>query len=460
LLANGDVLIAGGKPSGTSFTDKTELYDSSAHNWNATGPLSFRRAGHLGVSLANGKVLIAGGFNASFDFIAPSEIYDPVNGNWQLTGAMRTLRQSATATLLRNGKVLAAGGSANGGFLSSAELFDPSTGAWNFTGSMHDLRWVAAAVLLPDGKVLVAGGAANISNFAPVRTAELYDQATGIWTPTGSMSHERWAFTLTLLPNGKVMAAGGADTNGPLASVELYDPVTGLWTATDSLQTRRSSHSATLLANGTVLVAGGMGVTPIQSVPPVDPVVASAEIYDPANGQWTPTGSMGQARQAHTATLLANGKVLVAGGVSFFGGLFPTSAEVYDPSTGKWSPTLPLTSGRTDHIATLLPNGKVLIAGGFNTSDTGPSTELFDPARAVAAPFLLSQTTKLQTGAFQFVFRNTPGINFTVLGTTNPVLAVKEWTSAGTATEVSPGHYLFTDATTDAPSRFYIVRSQ
>jgi Galactose oxidase, central domain/Kelch motif len=275
------------------------------------------------------------------------------------------------------------------------------------------------------------------------------------------MSHERRAFTLTLLPSGKVMAAGGADTNGQLAFVELYEPATGVWTPTGSLQTPRDSHTATLLPNGTVLVAGGMGVPPpVQTLPPVDPVLASAEIYDPVTGQWTPTGSMGQRRQVHTATLLANGKVLVAGGVSFFGGLFPTSAELYDPSTGKWSPTLPLTSGRSDHIATLLPNGKVLVAGGFNTSDTGPSTELFDPASAVAAPFLLSQPKTLPTGAFQFTFRNTPGINFTVLSATNPALGVNVWTSAATATEVSPGHYLFTDATTEAPSRFYIVRSQ
>jgi hypothetical protein len=372
---------------------------------------------------------------------------------------MRTLRQSAVATLLHNGKVLAAGGFGNGGFLSSAELFDPSTGAWNFTGSMRDLRWEAAAVQLPNGNVLVAGGAADISNLAPGRTAELYDPAAGTWTPTGSMSHERRAFTLTLLPSGKVMAAGGSDTNGPLASVELYDPTTGVWTPTGSLQTPRGSHTATLLPNGTVLVAGGVGVTPAQTTPPVDPVLASAEIYDPATGQWTPTGSMGQPRQVHTATLLANGKVLVAGGVSFFGGLFPTSAELYDPSTGKWLPTQPLASGRTEHIATLLPNGKVLIAGGFNTSDTGPSTELFDPASAVAAPFLLSQPTKLPSGAFQFRFRNTPGINFTVLSTTNISVGVNEWISAGTATEVTPGHYQFTDATAEGPLRFYNVRS-
>ena len=128
---------------------------------------------------------------------------------------------------------------------------------------------------------------------------------------------------------------------------------------------------------------------------------------------------MGQPRQTHTATLLPSGKVLVAGGVSYFGGVFPTTAELYDPATGKWSPTLPLVSGRRDHIAALLPTGKVLVAGGFNTSDTGPTTELFDPASVVPTPTLLTQPTKLPTGEFRFTFRNTPGLSFSVLSTTD-----------------------------------------
>jgi hypothetical protein len=406
-------------------------------------------------------VLIAGGFNGSFDFVARSEIYDPLNDNWQLSGAMRFSRQTAAAVLLGNGKVLAAGGFGNGNFLSSAELFDPASGQWTFTGSMHDLRWGPAAVRLPDGNVLVAGGADNVTTFqSAVRTAELYDPVTGNWTVTGSMNQERHSFTLTLLPNGKVLAAGGSGTNGSVRSAEIYDGATGVWTSTGSLQAPRTSHTATLLPNGKVLVAGGADFVLDQTgADPVDPALASAEIYDPATGSWTPTGSMEQPRQFHTATLLTSGKVLIAGGVGFFGGLFPTSAEVYDPSAGKWLPTLPLVSGRTDHIATLLPNGKVLIAGGFNTSDTGPSTELYDPASAVAAPFLLRQPTKLTSGEFQFTFRNTPGLNFSVLAATNPAVALDNWTSFGVAAEISPGHYQFTDATVEAASRFYSVRS-
>ena len=116
-------------------------------------------------------------------------------------------------------------------------------------------------------------------------------------------------------------------------------------------------------------------------------------------------------------------------------------------------------SGRRDHIAALLPNGKVLVAGGFNTSDTGPTAEVFDPTSVVPIPTVLAQPTRTTTGAVQFMFRNTPGLNFTVLTTTNLGVSVNEWTSPGTATEVSPGHYRFTDGTVEGSLRFYGVRS-
>jgi len=168
---------------------------------------------------------------------------------------------------------------------------------------------------------------------------------------------------------------------------------------------------------------------------------------------------MSLARQVQTATLLPSGKVLVAGGVNYFGGVFPTTPELYDPATGKWSPTLPLVSGRRDHFAALLSNGQVLVAGGSNNADTGPTTELFDPAGVVATPALLTQPTKLATGAFQFIFRNTPGLRFTVLSTADLTVRVDDWTSLGIAAEVTPGHFQFADVTAVGPERFYRVRS-
>jgi hypothetical protein len=187
-------------------------------------------------------------------------------------------------------------------------------------------------------------------------------------------------------------------------------------------------------------------------------VLNSAELYDPTTRTWTLASSMGQPRQGHTATLLPNGKVLVAAGTSYFETVYPTSAEMYDPATGKWSPTLPLVSGHLDHFTALLPGGKVLLAGGFNTTDTGPNSELFDPASVVATPALLSQPTIGPSGAIRFTFRNTPGLSFTVLSAANAGMPVNQWSIAGEAIESSPGHYQFSDSTL-LPQSFYRVRS-
>jgi hypothetical protein len=147
-----------------------------------------------------------------------------------------------------------------------------------------------------------------------------------------------------------------------------------LWTPTGSLNTARDSHTATLLPNGMVLVAGGFG-----------PVRASAELYDPVSGTWTPTGSLNTARAQHTATLLPNGMVLVAGG--FDSNVNPSaSAELYDPASGTWMPTGSLNTARTTHTATLLPNGMVLVAGGFGASGDLPNAELYDPATGTWTP--------------------------------------------------------------------------
>ena len=244
-------------------------------------------------------------------------------------------------------------------------------GTWTETGSLNAARGVHTATLLPNGKVLVAGGFDTID--VVLASAELYDPATGIWMTTGSLATARFDHTATLLPNGKVLVAGGVDSNlDILASAELYDPASGTWTATGSLAAARYWHTATLLPNGKVLVAGGY-----DSIN----VFASAELYDPASGTWTATGSLANGRWLHTATLLPNGKVLVAGG-------FDTSlntlanAELYDPASGTSSETGSLNTARRLHTATLLPKGMVLVAGGrfdFNPYDLA-SAELYDPA--------------------------------------------------------------------------------
>jgi hypothetical protein len=156
--------------------------------------------------------------------------------------------------------------------------------------------------------------------------------------------------TATLLPNGKVLVAGGCYDVCRiynLSSAELYDPFTGTWSATSSMANARAQHTATLLPNGKVLVAGGISGSNI---------VASAEIYDPATGAWSPAGNMVNARRFAQATLLSTGKVLVAGGQNYSATL--AAAEIYDPALNRWSKTGSMSTPRLYFVAVPLLNGK------------------------------------------------------------------------------------------------------
>lgn len=240
--------------------------------------------------------------------------------------------------------------------------------------NMTDTRAAHTATLLPDGKVLIAGGFAN--GQSRLARAELFDPAQKTFASIGNMNVSRAGHTATLLPNGKILIAGGY--NGDyLASAELYDPGARTFTPANTMHTARSGHVAVLLPNGKVLLAGGVGVgwTFLKNV----------ELYDPATNSFTPTGEMLAARESHTATLLKNGRVLIAGGHKDRRDAMTvySSAEIYDPATGKFSATGDMTRVRHKHGAVLLADGRVLIVGGADKRDGRPaysSVEIYDPA--------------------------------------------------------------------------------
>jgi N-acetylneuraminic acid mutarotase len=371
-------------------------------SWSFTGNLNIPVSNHTATLLPDGRVLIAGGDSAKFGFHNTAELYDPATGAWNLTADLEAFISDHTATLLPNGNVLVAGGASVWNLpVESAELYDPVRGVWNPTGNLLAARYGHTATLLPNGRVLVAGGA-NDNEDPPstLTSAELYDPATGIWSATGGLSVQRYHHTATLLPNGKVLVAGGY--NGLSLSVnaaELYDPATGRWSGTGSLNTDRTGHTATLLPNGKVLVAGGYKVGD-RGFDTLD----SAELYDPVTETWSVTGSLNRSRSDHSAGLLSNGKVLVAGGQIFASWpvIILNEAELYDLATGTWSLTANLNSPRRDHTATLLPNGKVLVAGGYSPGELA-SAELYDsPSALVAAVLPSSRSVPVGTLATAF----------------------------------------------------------
>jgi len=336
-----------------------------AGTFNLTGEIDPARQYQTATLLPNGKVLVAGGYGSGgVGWLIDCQLYDPQKGAFIETGRLSTRRDAHTATLLPNGKVLVAGGEEvnDRGFsvlLASAELYDPASGRFALTGSMVTGRELHSATIMSDGKVLIAGGE-DAKGYAVAR-AETYDPAIGAFVPTGSMGVGRYGHTATALPGGDVLIAGGEriDEDGfdiALSSAEIYNPATGRFHPTGSMRVARKHHTATLLRDGQVLLAGGEDNN--------GHALESAELYNPGSGTFRTTGRMMSAHDSGTATLLGDGSVLVAGGFSGASGV-TAAAELYEPGSGRFVDTGIMHIAREFFTATLMSDGRVLMVGGF-----------------------------------------------------------------------------------------------
>src|SRR5438094_2483078 len=341
--------------------------------WAPTADLNQPRAEHTATLLANGTVLVAGGRDAAGQPLASAEIYDPATGVYTLLASpLPAPVWGHTANRLSAGTVLIAGGTGDGGLpVAAAQLFDPATGAFTVLDPLSTPRARHTATLLRDGRVVLVGGTDGVE---PLASLEVYAPTTRTFSLAPSaLVVPRQDHTATLLPDGRVLVAGGSNASGALDSAELYDPTAGTVSPAGPLSVPRTLASAALLLDGTALVAGGQTTTSED--------LDSAEVYDAATNAFTPLPApMGTARSGHLGVqLLDNGRVLISGGTS--GGQLVPSAEVYDPVTGAFQPVdSPGTARRLfgANFFELPYTGILLATGGLDSAETPlASSEVF-----------------------------------------------------------------------------------
>ena len=390
LFQDGRVLVVGGDPlSDDPGLTEAEIYNPGTGQWSSAGDLEIGRAFHTATLLKDGRVLITGGSKEQPE----AEIYYPDTNKWKTIGQMEIRRLEHTASLLPDGRVLVVGGRDPEDYPNgTAEIFNPSTGTFSPAGDLDLVRQKHSASNLNDGRVIIVGGGGDdgvlkgIEIFDPTQSRWLVDDVKGLWRSGTELNQSRTSHTATLLSDGRVLVVGGrtkqvkegqdgkTGTSLFLTSAEIHDPNSGNWDLTASLSHVRSDHFAIRLLDGRVLVSGGqfLGKAVTEEKPSIK-ILDSAEIYDPATGQWSPTGKMTSPRQRHAGIVLSDGRILVVGGDN--SGKALESTEIYDPSTGQWKTAPPMANQRSFPELLLLQDGRVMAMGG-----AGGSAELFDPS--------------------------------------------------------------------------------
>ncbi|MEO0422568.1 MAG: kelch repeat-containing protein [Pseudomonadota bacterium] len=394
LLPDGQVFGAG------SFFQQTAswVYDPIRVDWQERFRGSRFGADRGTVTLLqDGRALSLGGLENSSNFVVAdnytsigrAQLLHPTGDDLSTLGSLAHEGADAATGVLPDARVLVTGGSnARGSGLltatAAASLFDPDTDTWHVAGEMATRREQHTLTVLADGSALVLGG--TDGRLTALQSAERYDPITDAWSSAGGTASTRFDHTATLLIDGRVLAVGGDELSMDcecttfLGDVDLYDPNTNAWQSIQALGTPRFGHTATRLADGRVLVSGGYGGVP-DTLADTGSALASAEIFDPASETWSDAEPMTTARVNHTAVMLSSGRVLIVGGEA--DGTTLLSVEIYDPGTDTWSSAASLSEARQQHAAALLRNGDVLVVGGFNNVSSAlfgvETAERYDP---------------------------------------------------------------------------------
>ncbi|MFA5033146.1 MAG: kelch repeat-containing protein [bacterium] len=370
-LPNGTAMVVGGQRLDMGIYKSCEIFDPGTETFSYTDSLLTGLTRHVAVLLRTNpqKVLTAGGPTTT------SQLYDASTQKWSYSGAQNiSPRLIPALALLPNGKALLMGGSG----LNSCELYDPLTGMWTNTDPMTVDRWHFSATILPTGKVLACG---EYNQGGDVRT-EIYDPAENAgWTTKAQLNEPRCAATATLLPrkyaancSSNVLIVGGEDSAGTaLASCELLSYRFDTTVYTGSLNTPRTHHTTNLTADpdGKVFVTGGKGTG--------GTALSSCEIYSLSGATretWTNNVSMSTPRFDHASTLLKDGTIFVTGGENT---AYTNTCEIFNGSI--WITTGAMTTARARHSAVLLLNGNVMVTGGETSAGTPTNTcEMWNPA--------------------------------------------------------------------------------
>ena len=343
--------------------------------------LGVPRALHTATWMPHNYVLLVGGSRAPDQFLAEVEFYDPASGLTGEAAALHVPRHGHTATLLSDGRLLVVGGYNNSTqWLDDAEVYDPATDTWTDVPPLHNHGVSHTATLMQDGRVLVVGGCTGSG--VCTNRVEIFNPQTNTWTDAMPLQGDRGSHSAVALDDGRVLLAGGAAASGVPQGGDalLYDPQMNTWSSAAPMVKPRIFAQSVRLQDGRVLVIGGINLEDALSGGPNRKMSTSVEIYDPKWDEWSAAADLAQARYAHTATMLPDGRVLVSGGARDWDcclsdSSFVAEIEIYDPGANRWyqAGTLPLPGANA--AAVLLSDGRVWVTGG----QAGPSNTIVRP---------------------------------------------------------------------------------